>query len=83
MTDEVWVPITYEKLPEFCYNCGKMGHVLKVCEDYEEDQNEELEFGLWLKETGPSRQKQKSWREDLRNQPQRGRGREKGKGISV
>lgn len=27
MGEEIWSPITYEKLPDFCYQCGLIGHV--------------------------------------------------------
>lgn len=27
----MWCPIVYEFLPEFCYNCGIIGHTNKVC----------------------------------------------------
>lgn len=26
-----WIPFKYEKLPTFCFDCGKMGHGLKKC----------------------------------------------------
>ncbi|XP_057793093.1 uncharacterized protein LOC131009698 [Salvia miltiorrhiza] len=29
----LWLPIKYERLPSFCYGCGKLGHMLKDCED--------------------------------------------------
>lgn len=29
---EVWCPFTYEFLPDFCYICGIIGHVDRVCE---------------------------------------------------
>lgn len=27
-----WIPITYEKLLDFCYHCGGVGHVIDECE---------------------------------------------------
>lgn len=29
---EVWCPIQYEKLPDFCYQCGKLGHSIRECD---------------------------------------------------
>lgn len=28
-----WIPIQYERLPDFCFCCGKLDHVLKDCDD--------------------------------------------------
>lgn len=32
MIDEKWIPVTYEKLLDFCYACGKLGHMMKDCD---------------------------------------------------
>lgn len=32
MAKEKCIPVTYEKLSDFCYNCGILGHVLQECE---------------------------------------------------
>lgn len=35
-----WVPIRYERLPDYCYNCGLIGHTLKDCvKMYEQSRN--------------------------------------------
>ncbi|PNX62781.1 hypothetical protein L195_g061310, partial [Trifolium pratense] len=47
----------YERLPTFCYVCGKIGHQIKDCEelegegapDYEDIEEKELPFGQWLR----------------------------------
>ena len=28
----LWCPLVYEFLPDFCYTCGKVGHIDKVCD---------------------------------------------------
>ena len=32
--DEVWVSFKYEKLPNFCYWCGKVSHIDKECKKW-------------------------------------------------
>lgn len=46
---ERWCPITYEYLPEFCYTCGIIGHVDRLCDvklgkDEPAPYNKELRF---------------------------------------
>ncbi|KAK7256463.1 hypothetical protein RIF29_29914 [Crotalaria pallida] len=36
----VWVDFKYEKLPIFCYYCGKIGHEQQGCSDLIKDRNE-------------------------------------------
>ncbi|TXG65079.1 hypothetical protein EZV62_012073 [Acer yangbiense] len=52
-------PIKYERLPEFCYGSGRMGHVLRDCQ-HEEIRTKALtgggaEFGSWLRAILPVR----------------------------
>ncbi|TXG53376.1 hypothetical protein EZV62_022545 [Acer yangbiense] len=61
-TDEVTlVSLKYEKLPDFCYACGRMGYGMKECLD-EEARKMALEgpltrFGSWLKATALDKSK--------------------------
>ncbi|KAJ4838520.1 hypothetical protein Tsubulata_006103 [Turnera subulata] len=49
----ITVSFRYEGKPNFCYICGKLGHVLEECECRNEDSNEEEKhnFGEWLRES--------------------------------
>lgn len=41
--------IAYEKLPEFCFCCGLIGHSFRECLDYKGQPNDELTYGVWMR----------------------------------
>lgn len=47
-----WIDVKYERLSDFCYFCGRLGHVDRDCSFHEryEDSTEELvyQYGPWL-----------------------------------
>ncbi|KAK6144215.1 hypothetical protein DH2020_021035 [Rehmannia glutinosa] len=46
------VYLKYERLPDFCFHCGIIGHVLKDCDDYvtkHGTDESQLQFGNWLR----------------------------------
>lgn len=47
-TSENLILLLYEKLPDFCHVCGRIGHLRKDCTDREADQ-EKTPFGEWMK----------------------------------
>ncbi|KAL0405609.1 UNVERIFIED_CONTAM: hypothetical protein Slati_3874800 [Sesamum latifolium] len=55
---ESTISFTYERLPNFCYWCGHMGHIMKFCEcQYElgfDEKQDPLPFGPWLRATAPT-----------------------------
>lgn len=36
-THQTWVSIKYERLLFFCFICGVLGHVFRVCPDYNDE----------------------------------------------
>ncbi|KAF2299334.1 hypothetical protein GH714_031615 [Hevea brasiliensis] len=56
-----WVQLRYEKLPDFCYKCGILGHLSKNCLQQEapampEGHNvKKFSFGPWLKAKIPTK----------------------------
>ncbi|XP_041003994.1 uncharacterized protein LOC121249349 [Juglans microcarpa x Juglans regia] len=46
-----WIRFAYERLPNFCYMCGKLGHQQKDCElsgNQDVRDTDKLPFGPWL-----------------------------------
>lgn len=55
---DYWITMRYERLPDLCFGCGRIGHAVKECA--ERTNNETLnkdkhEFGAWLKFQGSSK----------------------------
>ncbi|KAK4417140.1 hypothetical protein Salat_2539500 [Sesamum alatum] len=57
--EQVIVWFSYERLPTFCYLCGKLGHVGRFCEvqfqDDFTDPRVNSPYGAWLRASRPSR----------------------------
>ena len=47
--DRCWVSFKYERLPTFCFSCGKLGHDEKHCGVVTEKQSMEKKYGDWLR----------------------------------
>lgn len=52
--DWFWAEFKYERLPNFCFLCGVIGHTERFCHLMFEGANEETErpYGAWLRATG-------------------------------
>ncbi|KAJ8444308.1 hypothetical protein Cgig2_019866 [Carnegiea gigantea] len=47
---QLWIKFKYVKLSEFCYGCGKLGHVLINCDMVSKTEEEsDLQYGVWLR----------------------------------
>lgn len=50
--ESVWICIQYERLTDFYYCCGRIGHVMKDCRDLTLEKGKDAEnfqFGGWLR----------------------------------
>ena len=47
--DKFWVSFKYERLPTFCYICGRMGHDDRHCPESAEHHNSPRQYGEWLR----------------------------------
>lgn len=54
--EDGWCPIRYEFIPNFCYGCGRLGHVEKECDACVEEVVGSKQYGEWLRVT-PTRWK--------------------------
>ncbi|KAH7860856.1 hypothetical protein Vadar_018809 [Vaccinium darrowii] len=50
---DLWVRIQYERLSDFCYACGRIGHTLNKCKEVEAVDVAKLEFGSYLRAETP------------------------------
>ncbi|KAF4349800.1 hypothetical protein F8388_001078 [Cannabis sativa] len=51
--DEFWIDFRYERLPVFCFECGRLGHPFEQCVSFMErmdnGNDDDLPFGPWMK----------------------------------
>ncbi|GAV77410.1 zf-CCHC_4 domain-containing protein [Cephalotus follicularis] len=52
----VWIQFRYEKLPNFCFSCGSMGHLESECDQVKQDgdlgKGVTFQYGHWLRAEG-------------------------------
>uniref|UniRef100_A0A803QLU3 Zinc knuckle CX2CX4HX4C domain-containing protein n=1 Tax=Cannabis sativa TaxID=3483 RepID=A0A803QLU3_CANSA len=51
--DDFWIDFRYERLPEFCFECGRLGHPFEkyvaFMERMDNGNDDDLEYGPWMK----------------------------------
>ena len=70
-----WVTFKYERLPNFCFLCGKMGHDDKHCPETSDWHNTPRQYGDWLRENGKVGP-DKSWSTSSRGRDENSRDRD-------
>ena len=50
--EKFWVSFRYERLPTFCFHCGRLGHDLKHCQEISNSQDSSSQYGDWLRAQG-------------------------------
>ncbi|KAL0004280.1 hypothetical protein SO802_011841 [Lithocarpus litseifolius] len=50
--DKFWVSFKYERLPVFCFLCGRLGHDDKHCKESMDFHNASRQYGDWLRAYG-------------------------------
>ncbi|KAK9178425.1 hypothetical protein WN943_027615 [Citrus x changshan-huyou] len=51
--EDIVMLIKYERLPDFCFCCGLIGHQFRECIQYKGQPNEKLIYGGWMKAPTP------------------------------
>uniref|UniRef100_A0A803PAK3 CCHC-type domain-containing protein n=1 Tax=Cannabis sativa TaxID=3483 RepID=A0A803PAK3_CANSA len=69
MNDELWLDYRYERLPDFCYECGIIGHVFDKCSEFLEEiddgKDPDLPYGPWMEGSPLPRSNYDRYRQDF------------------
>uniref|UniRef100_A0A803Q028 Zinc knuckle CX2CX4HX4C domain-containing protein n=1 Tax=Cannabis sativa TaxID=3483 RepID=A0A803Q028_CANSA len=69
MADDLWLDYRYERLPDFCYECGIVGHVFDKCalfmEKIDEGKEPDLSYGPWMEGSALPKSAYDRYRQDF------------------
>uniref|UniRef100_A0A803PC16 Reverse transcriptase domain-containing protein n=1 Tax=Cannabis sativa TaxID=3483 RepID=A0A803PC16_CANSA len=69
MNDELWLDYRYERLPDFCYECGIIGHVFDKCSEFlekiDDGKDPDLPYGPWMEGSPLPRSNYDRYRQDF------------------
>lgn len=69
---EILMPVSYERLPDFCYIYSQIGHQYRECVNYKNQLREEMAYEPWMKAPTMTEQlKQNKRKENIR--PEQGK----------
>lgn len=66
--EEEWIEMRFEKLPDYCYGCGRLGHLAKECDDSESLNSNKPQYGIGLKMEFIPKGKSKNKKENERKE---------------
>lgn len=70
--EDIPMRVMYERLPDFCFCCGRVGHQYRECVHYKSQSKDEMPYGPWLKaltitEKLKQGRRKDRWDSDIRN----------------
>ncbi|KAH9751459.1 CCHC-type domain-containing protein [Citrus sinensis] len=62
--DDIPIRLMYERLPDFCFCCGRIGYKYRECTHYKSQSKDNMAYGPWLKATSIAERLKQNRRRD-------------------